>query len=82
MSVTALPRFNIESVVDGLRQLANLIETGERPVVRCVVCAELPDGFTDYHAFGPDPFPRAHAAGLCFGAATDILNPNEEYDDE
>ena len=61
-NVANFPRFKITDVVASLRTLANQIESGERPVVRAVVCMEGVNGF-DYCAMGDD-LGRLHAIGL------------------
>lgn len=73
MSVTAFPRYKLTDIPDALRQLANRIEHGEIDAVRVVVAIERETGPFDYKAFGQEPFTNAHAVGLCFAAASKIL---------
>lgn len=71
-NISAIPRYNLQSVSDSLRQLANRIDSGEVDAVRCVVSMEDSDGNTDYCAFGSD-FTRAHAAGILVSVQQDIF---------
>jgi hypothetical protein len=72
MSVTAIPVYQVSDVVAAVRQVANRIESGELSAERCVVILETAEGGVDYKAFGKD-FTRAHAVGLCFCAAQEIM---------
>jgi hypothetical protein len=76
-TVVAFPRFNLPNVAESLRKLANDIERDPGKGVRVVVVMETDAGDTDYKAFGPDPFTRAHACGLCFAVATDIVKDSQ-----
>lgn len=73
MTVTAFPLYNLNHIPDALRQLANRIEHGEIDAVRCVVVMESSVGQVACPAFGREPFTLAHASGLCFAAAGNIL---------
>lgn len=71
--LSAVPRFKVANIPEALRQAANLIECGDMPAVRCVLITEAPDGQPDYRCFGDEPFTKAHAVGLCFVAATELV---------
>ena len=57
------PRFKLTDVAASLRTLAAQIDSGDRPIVRAIVCMEVNDGTLDYCAIGKD-FGRAHALGM------------------
>ena len=71
-NVSAIPIYNLQSVSDSLRQLANRIDDGQVDANRCVVVIESKAGMATYSAFGED-FTTAHAAGLCFSAMQQII---------
>lgn len=71
-NVSAIPIYNLQSVSDSLRQLANRIDDGQIDVNRCVVVMESNAGVVTNSAFGED-FTAAHAAGLCFAAMQQII---------
>lgn len=73
MKVTAFPKYNLSDIPEALRQLANRIEHGEINAVRAVVCIEPEEGAPTYAAFGAEPFTNAHASGLCFFVAGEVL---------
>lgn len=72
-NVTPFPLYKLHDIPEALRQVANKVEHGELSAVRCVLAIENADGGVDYKAFGEEPFTRAHAAGLCFAAAQEIV---------
>ncbi len=72
MSVSAFPRYILESIPEALRQVANRIEHGDVQATRCVLIVETPEGQVEYMAFGAEPFSQAHAIGLCFAAAKEL----------
>jgi len=71
-NISAIPVYNLQSVSDSLRQLANRIDDGQVDAVRCVVALESKEGEASYTAFGED-FTGAHAAGLCFAVMKQIV---------
>lgn len=73
--VTTFCCYNLGNIPEALRLLAHQIELKQVSAVRCVVILEPEEGTLptmDYKAFGED-FSRAHAAGLCFAAAHEIV---------
>jgi len=71
-NISAIPVYNLQSVSDSLRQLANRIDDGQVDAARCVVALESKDGEVSFNAFGQD-FTLAHAAGLCFAVMKQIV---------
>lgn len=80
MPIVPFSHYNLASVPAALRLLATQIELGTVPVERCILVIEDLDGGVGHKAFGPEPFSRAHAAGLCQAASLEILGalPSEE----
>lgn len=72
MNITKFPLYKLPDIPACLRRLADKLESGEEQAVRSIVILELPDGSLTYKAFGAEPFPIAHAVGLCFVAANVI----------
>lgn len=56
MSITKFPKFNLYNVPEGLRKLADDIESGRRKAERVVIAMELENGQPDYCTFGPNFF--------------------------
>lgn len=73
MTITKFPMYKLPDIPACLRKLADDIEGGNESAARAVIVLEQSDGAVTYKVFGLEPFPQAHAVGLCFSAAQDIL---------
>jgi len=73
-NVSAFTRYKLNDIPEALRLVASQIELGQINCPRVVLIIECEDGDLDYKAFGQEPFTYAHAAGLCFAAAKEIVS--------
>lgn len=73
MTVTKFPLYKLPDIPACLRKLADDIDGGNESAVRSVIVLEQSDGAVTYKVFGLEPFPQAHAVGLCFSASQSIL---------